>query len=47
MGALFGGKGTTPGNPNDSDLQYDGSNDYAAGGDEDSYGGPGLIVLYY
>ena len=47
MGALFGGKGTTPGNPNDSDLQYDGNNDYAAGGDEDSYGGPGLIVLYY
>ena len=47
MGVTLGGKGTTPGNHSDPDLSYDGIYGWASGGDEDSLGGPGIVVLYY
>lgn len=50
LGVTIMGQGFIPGNPNDpklSEYQYANRLQFAMGGEEDGYGGPGLIVFYY
>lgn len=49
MGVTIAGSGATPGMAGDPDLQAaNGAGmTYAMGGDEDGWGGPGLIAIYY